>query len=138
MVYIKAYFGALLTFSVMDGIWLGSIATDFYFGQLGSLLRDEPNWFAAITFYLLYIFGIVYFSIRPSLKTGGFKTVFRDGCLFGLLAYATYDMTNLATVTNWPVIVTIVDIIWGVVITSSSAISGYIFAKKFGGGDTKE
>jgi uncharacterized membrane protein len=138
MIYIKAYFGALLTFSVMDAIWLGSIATDFYFGQLGSLLRDEPNWLAAIIFYLLYIFGIVYFSIRPSLKSGNFKTVLRDGCLLGLLAYATYDMTNLATVTNWPIIVTIVDIIWGVIITSSSAISGYIFAKKFGGRDTKE
>ena len=73
------------------------------------------------------------FQLGPSLKSGNFKTVLRDGCLFGLLAYATYDMTNLATVTNWPVIVTIVDIIWGVVITSSSAISGYIFAKKFGG-----
>ena len=138
MIYIKAYLGALLTFSFMDAIWLGSIATDFYFGQLGSLLRDEPNWLAAIIFYLLYIFGIVYFSIRPSLKSGNFKTVIRDGCLFGLLAYATYDMTNLATVTNWPVIVTIVDIFWGVVITSSSAISGYIFAKKVGGRHTKE
>ena len=138
MIYIKAYFGALLTFLVMDGIWLGTIATDFYFGQLGSLLRDEPNWLAAITFYLLYIFGIVYFSIRPSLKSGNFKTVLRDGCLFGLLAYATYDMTNLATVTNWPVMVTIVAIIWGVVITSASAISGYIFAKKFGDSTLEE
>ena len=138
MIYIKAYFGALLTFLVMDGIWLGTIATDFYFGQLGSLLRDEPNWLAAILFYLLYIFGIVYFSIKPSLNSGNYKTVLRDGCLFGLLAYATYDMTNLATMANWPVIVTIVDIVWGVVITSASAISGYIFAKKLGERRTKE
>ena len=138
MIYVKAYFGALLTFLFMDGIWLGSIATDFYFGQLGSLLRDEPNWLAAVLFYLLYIFVIVYFSIRPSLKSGNFKTVLRDGCLFGLLAYATYDMTNLATVTNWPLIVTVVDIIWGMVITSASAISGYIFANKFGDRITEE
>ena len=130
MILIKAYLGALLTFSIMDAIWLGSIATEFYFGQLGGLLRDEPNWFAAGIFYLWYIFGIVYFSIRPSLRSGTYKDVMKDGCLLGLLTYATYDMTNLATLNNWSVLVTIVDIIWGMVITSASALSGYLLAKK--------
>ncbi len=128
--FLKAYFGALLAFSIMDAIWLGSIATDFYFDHLGAFLRDEPNWFAAVIFYLSYIFGIVYFAIRPSLKTGNRFTVLRDGCFLGLLAYATYDMTNLATVKEWPVIVTVVDIIWGMIITSTSALLGYIFATK--------
>ena len=131
MIFIRAYFGALLTFSIMDGIWLGTIATDFYFGHLEELLRDEPNWLAAGTFYLWYIFGIVFFAIRPSLGSENYKNVIRDGCLLGLLAYATYDMTNLATVKDWPLIVSVVDIIWGMVITSVSALSGYIFAKRF-------
>ena len=131
MIFIKAYIGALLIFSVMDAIWLGFLATDFYFSHLGTFLRDDPNWLAAALFYLMYILGIVYFAIRPSLKSGNHMSVLRDGCLLGLLAYATYDMTNLATVKDWPVIVTIVDIIWGMIITSMSALSGYIFAKRF-------
>ena len=126
--YVKAYLGAFITFCVMDGIWLGVLATDFYFEALGELLRKEPNWPVAIVFYLGYIAGIVYFAIRPSVGRGSHVTVLRDGAMLGLVAYATYDMTNMATLKGWPLSVTIVDIVWGIVITGTSSIVGYVIA----------
>ena len=105
----RAYFGALITFCVMDAIWLGAVATDFYFGELDELLREDPNWLAAVVFYLGYIAGIVYFAIRPALDRGSAKTAARDGALLGLLAYATYDMTNMATLKGWSLSVSMVD-----------------------------
>ncbi|MBH67743.1 MAG: hypothetical protein CMM58_05260 [Rhodospirillaceae bacterium] len=126
--YLRAYLGAFITFCVMDGLWLGVLATDFYYGALGELLLKEPNWPVAIVFYLGYIAGIVYFAIRPSLGRGSYFTVFRDGAMFGLMAYATYDMTNMATLKGWSLSVAIVDIFWGIVITGTSSIVGYKLA----------
>ena len=130
LTYFKAYAGALFAFCVMDGLWLGVFATEFYFDYLGELLRKEPNWSAAVVFYLGYIGGIVYFVIRPALSTGSFWIVLRDGALFGLIAYATYDMTNMATLTGWSITVSIVDMIWGMVITGASSLAGYWIAAK--------
>ncbi|OUV03817.1 MAG: hypothetical protein CBC42_01495 [Betaproteobacteria bacterium TMED82] len=131
MVYIYAYLGTFVTFALMDAFWLGLIATDFYYDHLDGLLRKEPNWAAALIFYTGYIAGLVYFAIRPSLTSGNFKSVLRDGALLGLLSYATYDMTNLATLINWPITITIIDIIWGIFITSISSVVGYLCAKFF-------
>ena len=129
--YIAAYLGALVTFCIMDGIWLGVIATDFYFGALGGLLLEKPNWPMAVIFYIGYILGIVYFAIRPSLKKSGLTKVLKDGALLGLMAYATYDMTNMATMKRWSLTVSFVDMSWGMVITGASAVSGYIAARRF-------
>ena len=129
--YIAAYLGALITFCIMDGVWLGIVATDFYFSALGSLLLERPNWSMAAIFYIGYILGIVYFAIRPSLKRSGLARVLKDGALLGLMAYATYDMTNMATIKGWSLTVSIVDMIWGMIITGASAISGYIAARRF-------
>ncbi len=130
-VYIAAYLGAFITFCLMDGIWLGIVATEFYFGALGDLLLEKPKWSMAAIFYIGYILGIVYFAIRPALKTRNFGQVLRDGALLGLLAYATYDMTNMATLKGWSLTVSIVDMIWGMVITGASAAGGYIAARRF-------
>ena len=95
---------------------------------MGGLLLKEPNWPSAVIFYLGYIIGIVYFVIKPALFDGNHRTVLRDGALLGLLAYATYDMTNMATLKGWSLTVSMVDMVWGMVITGVSSLAGYSFA----------
>ena len=130
IIYLKAYFGAFLMFCIMDGLWLGVLATDFYFDSLGGILLEQPNWLYAIVFYLGYIVGIVYFAIKPNLVNGNYKTVIRDGALLGLLAYATYDMTNMATLKGWSLTVSLVDMAWGMIITGTSSLAGFLIASK--------
>ena len=130
IIYLKAYFGAFLMFCIMDGLWLGVLATDFYFNSLEGMLLEEPNWPSAIVFYLGYIAGIVYFAIKPNLPNGSYKTVIRDGALLGLLAYATYDMTNMATLKGWSLTVSLVDMVWGMVITGTSSLAGFLIASR--------
>ena len=117
-------------FCIMDGLWLGVLATDFYFNSLEGMLLEEPNWPSAIVFYLGYIAGIVYFAIKPNLSNGSYKTVIRDGALLGLLAYATYDMTNMATLKGWSLAVSLVDMVWGMVITGTSSLAGFLIASR--------
>src|SRR5690606_39274446 len=112
-----------------DMVWLGVIAKNFYQDKLGHLLAPSPNWTAAILFYLVYIAGIIYFAILPSLDEGSLLKAAVSGALLGGLAYATYDMTNLATLKDWPIKIVIVDIIWGMVLTGSVATIGYLFAQ---------
>ncbi len=126
VIWIKAYLGALVAFCIMDAIWLGVVATDFYFGALGGLLREEPNWPAAIVFYLGYVAGVVYFAVLATAPEAGWKAAAKRGALLGLLAYATYDMTNLATLLGWSLSVSIVDMIWGMVITGTAATAGFL------------
>ena len=115
------YFLALAVFFVIDMIWLGFAAKGFYRNQLGSLLSPKVNWTAAILFYLLFIVGLLVFVIEP----GFFQSpgaVFVKGALFGLIAYATYDLTNLATLKDWPLKVTVVDLIWGTVLGGTVSV----------------
>ena len=125
-IFVRAYIGAFLAFCVMDSLWLGLIATDFYFGALGGLLREEPNWMAAIIFYLGYVAGVVYFVVLPISRQGGWWAAAKRGALLGLLAYATYDMTNLATLVGWSLSVSLVDMFWGMVITGTAAAAGFL------------
>ena len=125
-IILRAYIGAFAAFCVLDGIWLGTVATDFYFDQLGELLRQEPNWPAAVVFYVGYVAGVVYFAVLPSLNGGSWRAATRRGALLGLLAYATYDMTNLATLVGWSLPVSLVDMAWGMVITATAATAGYL------------
>ena len=92
LTYFKAYAGALFAFCLMDGLWLGVFATEFYFDALGELLRKEPNWSAAVVFYLGYIGGIVYFVIRPALSTGSFWIALRDGLNFGSCSHLVFGV----------------------------------------------
>lgn len=110
----------------MDSLWLLLIAPKFYKAHIGFLLADKPNLIAALIFYFLYVVGLIVFVIQPGLAKGSLLNTVLMGALFGLVCYATYDLTNMATVKNWPVIVTVVDLIWGIFL--SSVISGVVFA----------
>lgn len=118
-------------FFAIDMLWLGLIAKTFYRQKLGFILSPEVNWTAAIIFYLLYIGGILYFAVLPSLKEHNWQTALMQGAVLGILCYATYDLTNMATIKNWPLVIVIVDIIWGAVLTGSCALISYLIATKF-------
>ena len=126
MYYFKLYFLTLLAFFAIDMLWLGLVARNFYQKYLGHLMRSPVNWPAAILFYLLFIGGIIFFAVRPALaETSIVKAIFY-GVLFGLMTYATYDLTNLATLKDWPLTVTLVDLLWGMVLSGSVSAIGYL------------
>ncbi|MCA9359982.1 DUF2177 family protein [Candidatus Nomurabacteria bacterium] len=133
MTFLQAFYLYLMTipaFFIIDMIWLGTLATKFYQSQIGFLL-GPVNWVAAIVFYLIYIVGIIIFAVNPALEAGSLGKAIMLGALFGFFAYATYDFTNLATIKDWPVLVTVVDIIWGTILTSSVAGVSYYLGKTF-------
>jgi uncharacterized membrane protein len=115
--YIKLYLATLIAFFAVDMIWLGFVARTFYRKHLGFLLAPTTNWIAALVFYLLFILGILVFVVVPGLADNSLKTTLLRAALFGLITYATYDLTNLATVKNWPVLITLVDLAWGTVLS---------------------
>lgn len=128
--FIKLYLIALPVFLVIDMIWLGLVAKNFYSKHLGFLMRPDVNWLAAIIFYLIFIVGLVWFVVTPALDKGSWLNALLFGALFGLITYATYDLTNLATLRNWPLIVTIVDLIWGMALSASVSVITYFIATK--------
>ncbi|PKM91341.1 DUF2177 domain-containing protein [Candidatus Falkowbacteria bacterium HGW-Falkowbacteria-1] len=130
--FIKLYFIALPVFLGIDIIWLGLVAKGFYAKQIGFLMKTNVNWLAAIIFYLLFIVGLVIFVITPALDKNSWKQAILLGALFGLITYATYDLTNLATIKNWPLLVTFVDLIWGTILASSVSLITYFIAIKIG------
>ena len=126
--FIKLFLIALPVFFVIDMIWLVLVARKFYNKHLGFLMRPDINWYAAIIFYLLFIAGLVVFVISPAVEKHSPVHALLYGALFGLIAYATYDLTNLATLKDWPVIITIVDLLWGMVLSMAvSAITYLIY-----------
>jgi uncharacterized membrane protein len=124
-----AYAATATVFLLVDLVWLGFAAKAFYRTNIGALLADQINLTAAVIFYLLYIVGIVIFAISPALESGSWRTSLAMGALFGFFAYATYDMTNLATLRDWPVAVAAVDMAWGTFLTGLSATAGFFAAK---------
>lgn len=132
MMFLKLYGIALPIFLVIDGLWLGLVAKNFYGKYLGYLMSATPNWGAAGVFYLLYIVGLVVLVIEPAMNNGSIVEAMWKGALFGLVGYATYDLTNLATIKDWPLIVTIVDLIWGTVLSATIATLTVVLAKKIG------
>ena len=131
MVYAKAYAFTLVVFFGLDLVWLGVVARSFYASRLGDLLRDNINYLAAGGFYLAYVAGIVFFAIAPALAEGSWGRAALNGALLGLLAYGTYDMTNIATLKDWPVAMSIVDMAWGGVVTCVSAALGFLMVRAF-------
>lgn len=123
MNYIYAYITSLLTMTVLDAAWLGLIAPKFYKKHIGFIMADKPNWFAAAAFYLIFILGVTLFVVYPGWRESwAIVKVGLLGALFGLVTYATYDLTNHATLKNWPAIVTGVDMVWGTVLTAAVSI----------------
>jgi len=119
--FLLAFVAALVAMAVVDGVWLGAVARTFYRRHLGSLMAERPNWTAAVAFYLLYVLGVTVFAVLPGADAGSVAESAWRGALFGLVAYATYDLTNAATLRGWPNIVTAVDMAWGTVLTTAVA-----------------
>ncbi|WP_371395504.1 DUF2177 family protein [Fretibacter rubidus] len=120
--YIIAYIGTLIAFFALDMAWLAGVARKFYANQLGRMMKIRWGW--AIIFYLIYIGGIVFFAVKPGLEEQSLMTAAIMGGLFGFFCYATYDLTNLATLRDWPEKMAFVDIPWGVFLTASCAVFG--------------
>lgn len=123
--YVWTYGATLIAFLAIDMIWLGLIAKNFYRDQLGTLMLDRPSLAVGLGFYLIFAVGIVVFAVEPGLREGNWRTTALLGALLGLIAYGTYDLTNLATLRNWPVAMSFVDMAWGTVLTASSALVGF-------------
>jgi uncharacterized membrane protein len=125
--YVKLYLITLAAFFAIDMVWLGLVARGLYSQQLGYLLAAQTNWLAAILFYLLFVLGVVVFVVLPGLsseRTLGASLL--RAALFGLITYATYDLTNLATVRDWPLLVTVIDMVWGTVLSLSVSYVGLL------------
>lgn len=128
--FTRLFLIALPVFFVIDMIWLVLVAKNFYQQQIGFLMKPDVNWLAAIIFYLLFIVGLVVFVISPAVEKNSWIHALLYGAFFGLITYATYDLTNLATLKDWPVLVTVVDLIWGTVLASSVSVISYFIAIK--------
>jgi len=130
--YIKLFLIALPVFFAIDMVWLGLVAKNFYQNQIGFLMISNINWIAAIIFYLIFIAGLVVFVVFPAVEKGSWTHSLLLGALFGLVTYATYDLTNLATLKDWPLLVTMVDLAWGVALGALVSFVTYsIFIKFF-------
>lgn len=130
MMFIKLYAIAVPVFFFIDMIWLGVVAKSFYRNQIGHLLKTDVNWTAAVVFYLIFILGLVTFVILPAMEKKSLSYALIFGGLFGLVCYATYDLTNLAVAKDWPLLVTIVDLAWGTVLAASVATITTLIATK--------
>lgn len=127
-----AWVGAIIPFLAIDLVWLGVVARSFYRAQLGPLLADQPRWGVALAFYALYCAGIVLFAVLPGLRAGSLLHSALLGAAFGLVAYATYDLTNLATLRGWPPLMSLVDLAWGTVLTATVASISFLVARALG------
>jgi uncharacterized membrane protein len=128
--YIKLYFITLIAFLAIDMVWLGLVARTFYRNYLGFLMTPTTNWIAAVLFYLLFILGILVFVVVPGLQDNSLKATILRAVLFGLVTYATYDLTNLATVKNWPVLITVIDMAWGTVLSVLVSYISFMAGKR--------
>jgi uncharacterized membrane protein len=124
--HVKLYFITLAAFLVIDLVWLGWLARDFYQKYLGDLMSPNVNWAAAILFYLLFVAGLIVFVVSPGLQTGSLARTILLGAFFGLVTYATYELTNLATLKSWPLFLTVVDLAWGVILSSLVSWISYL------------
>jgi uncharacterized membrane protein len=129
MKIIYLYLLTIPVFFAIDMVWLGLVSRGFYRNNLGHLLREDVNWAAALVFYLLYIAGIMIFAVMPALENNSLRHAVLFGGLFGFFAYATYDLTNLATLKDWPLNVAVVDIVWGMVLTASVAAASFFIGR---------
>lgn len=127
-----AYFGVtFIVFMGIDLIWLGFVAKNLYAKYLGYLMAPKINWLAALIFYVIFIIGILYFVIAPSLVDRNLGQLILRAALFGFITYATYDLTNLATVRDWPITITIIDLIWGTTLSTSVSLISYLIITNF-------
>lgn len=122
---VISYGFTALAFLIIDGIWLGLVARDFYKSQMGDLMAPNPSIAAATAFYLVFVFGLVWFAVSPALSSGSWTTALVNGAMLGLIGYATYDLTNLAVTRGFPTTLAIVDLAWGTALSAVAATAGY-------------
>ena len=130
MRFIHAYLGSLLVFVALDAVWLGYATHSFYPERIGHLMSDSPNWMAAFAFYGLYLVGVVILAVTPGIEKESLPKTALLGALFGLVAYGTFDMTNQAVMRDWPWLVTIVDMVWGTLLTAAAALGGHLATRR--------
>lgn len=130
--FAKLFAIALPVFFVIDMIWLGLIAKNLYREQIGQLLKPDVNWTAAIVFYVIFVIGLVTFVIAPAMEKQSWTHALFFGAFFGFVCYATYDLTNLAVAKDWPLFITVVDLVWGAVLAASVSTATYFIASSIG------
>jgi uncharacterized membrane protein len=123
------YLVTLAIFFAVDMVWLGVVAKNFYRKHLGYLMGPKVVWPAAIVFYLLFIAGLLVFAVRPALVAGAPLKGLLLGAFLGLVSYATYDLTNMATVKDWPLVVTVVDLVWGTTLGGLVSLAGALLGR---------
>ncbi len=131
--WIAAYIGTGVAFAAVDFVWLSTMTDRLYKPVIGPIMAPKPDMVAAVLFYLIYIGGIVFLAIAPALKDGLWTKAALNGAALGFVAYATYDLTNQATLAAWNVKLTVLDLIWGTVLTTIAATAGFFAANAFGG-----
>lgn len=129
MQFIVAYASTGLVFLALDALWLGFMASRVYRPLIGDLMAEQPNWPPAVLFYLLYVTGAVVFAVQPALASGRWTTALMLGAFLGLVAYGTYDLTNHATLRNWPAAMTAIDLAWGTFATAMAATAGMLITR---------
>lgn len=128
---LTAYAGSFLTLLLLDAIWLGLVARTFYRDQLGSMMLPQPNLGIAALFYVFFTVAVVILVVMPALASASLLKALLLGAILGLAAYGTYDITNLSTLKGWPLTMSVVDMVWGTVITAATAAGGYLAARYF-------
>ena len=127
---VLAYFATLAAFLAIDAVWLGLLMKQRYADWLGPFMLEQPRLLAAGLFYLLYVVGLLVFAVMPALHQHQWRTAAWRAALLGLVSYGTYDLTNLATLTHWPLALTVTDMAWGAVLSCFSAMAGYAAASR--------
>lgn len=132
MEFVKLYFLSFGSLLVLDSLWLVKVAPKFYKSNIGHLMAENPNLFAAGLFYAIYIVGLVVFVVQPAVSDKSLVFAASRGALFGLVAYSTFDLTANAVFKNWPTQVTVIDMLWGTVLTAGvSTLATWLFLKFF-------
>ena len=131
--YALGYVATAVVFLALDAVWLTQMADRLYRPRIGTLMADAPSLPPAVAFYLIYIGAVTWFALVPALRPdGGWTRLLVNAALFGLAAYATYDLTNQATLKTWSTAVTLADMAWGAFVTTAAASAGYFVASRFG------
>ena len=128
---VRNYFITLVVFLAIDMVWLTVIAKRFYAEKLGYLMAPKANLAAALLFYMLFVVGLLVFVIAPALAAGSWLQALLAGLFFGLVTYATYDLTNLATIKDWPVVITLIDLVWGSFVSGITSLLSYLLIRLF-------
>jgi len=137
LTFLELYLISFVVFFAVDLLWLGIIAKKLYQKEIGHLLKTDVNWIAAVVFYLLFIGGLVVFVLMPAVDAGSLSKAILLGALFGFITYATYDLTNLATMKDWPLKITFIDLAWGTFLGTSTSTITYLLYNLIFWGDWK-